>query len=100
MFDSEFNDFENQLNNKKVVIHVQKRNARQCFTVISDIAEDLDLKKICRYLKKTLNCGGNILKDQEMGQIIRLTGDQKQAVIDFFLSEQIYKADEIIVKGI
>jgi len=95
-----FDEIETQLNSKKVVIQVQKRNARQCFTIISDIAEDLDLKKICRYLKKTLNCGGNILKDKELGEIMRLTGDQKQAVIDFFIEQEIYKGDEIIVKGI
>ena len=95
-----FEDIEQQLNTQKVVIQVQKRNGRQCFTIISDIAEDLDLKKICRYFKKTLNCGGNILKDENLGEIIRLTGDQKQAVIDFFIEQQIYKGDEIILKGI
>jgi translation initiation factor SUI1 len=86
-----FEDIELQLNTQKVVIQVQKRNGRQCFTIISDIAKDFDYKKICRYLKKTLNCGGNVLKDEKLGEIIRLTGDQKQ---------EIYKADKIIIKGI
>ena len=95
-----FDEIENQLNIKKVVIQVQRRNGRQCFTIVSDIAEDLDSHKMCRYLKKTLNCGGNILKDKELGEIMRLTGDQKQAVIDFFLEQEIYKGDEIIVKGV
>ena len=95
-----FDEIETQLNLKKVVIQVQRRNGRQCFTIVSDIAEDLDSHRICRYLKKTLNCGGNILKDKELGEIMRLTGDQKQAVIDFFLEQEIYKGDEIIVKGI
>jgi translation initiation factor 1 len=95
-----FDEIENQLNIKKVIIQVQRRNGRQCFTIVSDIAEDLDSHKICRYLKKTLNCGGNILKDKELGEIMRLTGDQKQAVIDFFLEQEIYKGDEIIVKGV
>lgn len=94
------NDFENQLQTKKVVIQVQRRNARKCFTIITDIAEDLDLKKICRYLTKTLNCGGNVLTEETIGEYIRLTGDKKQEVIDFFISEQIYKPDDIIVKGI
>jgi translation initiation factor 1 len=80
-----FDEIETQLNLKKVVIQVQRRNGRQCFTIVSDIAEDLDLHRICRYLKKTLNCGGNILKDKELGEIMRLTGDQKQAVINFFI---------------
>ncbi len=95
-----FDEIETQLNVKKVVIQVQRRNGRQCFTIVSDIAEDLDSHRICRYLKKTLNCGGNILKDKELGEIMRLTGDQKQAVIDFFLEQEIYKGDEIIVKGV
>lgn len=96
-----FNEREEELiNTKKIVIQVQRRNARQCFTIMSDIADDLDLKKICRYLKKTLNCGGNVLKDETHGEIIRLTGDQKQAVIDFLLEQEIYKSDEIIIKGV
>ena len=49
-----FDEIENQLNIKKVVIQVQRRNGRQCFTIVSDIAEDLDSHKICRYLKKHL----------------------------------------------
>ena len=100
MFENTFNDFENELKTQKVVIQVQRRNARQCFTIVSDIAEDLDVKKICRYLEKTLNCGGNVLNDTELGEIMRLTGDQKQEVIDFFIREEIYKADDIILKGI
>jgi translation initiation factor 1 len=100
MFESNLIDFENQLAAKKVVIQVQQRNGRQCFTIVSDIAEDLDTKKICRYLRKTLNCGGNVLNDKELGEIMRLTGDQKKAVIDFFIKEEIYKADEIILKGV
>lgn len=95
-----FDETEFQLNIKKVVIQVQRRNVRQCFTIVSDIAEDLDSHKICRYLKKKLNCGGNIIKDIHLGEIIRLTGDQKQAVVDFFIEQEIYKGDEIILKGI
>lgn len=38
-----FEDIELQLNTQKVVIQVQKRNGRQCFTIISDIAKDLDV---------------------------------------------------------
>lgn len=100
MFENTFNDFENELKTQKVVIQVQRRNVRQCYTIVSDIAEDLDVKKMCRYLKKTLNCGGNVLNDKELGEIMRLTGDQKQEVIDFFIREEIYNADNIILKGI
>jgi len=100
MFEQTFNNFENELKAKKVVIQVQKRNGRQCFTIVSDIAEDLDVKRICRHLKKTLNCGGNVLIDKELGEIMRLTGDQKKEVIDFLLREEIYKEEDIVLKGV
>ena len=41
------------------------------------MAHDLDLKKILSYLKKTYNCNGSIIKDEQFGEIITLTGDQK-----------------------
>jgi translation initiation factor SUI1 len=94
-------DFESQLNVEKVIIQVNKRNNRQSYTIITNIAEDLDTKRICKYLKKVLNCGGNVSIDEKTKkEIIRLTGDQKQSVIDFLINEEIYKPDEIIVKGL
>ena len=100
MFEDEL-DFESELNVEKVVIQVNKRNNRQSYTIITNIAEDLDTKRICKYLKKVLNCGGNVSIDEKTKkEIIRLTGDQKQSVIDFFINEEIYKPDEIIVKGL
>lgn len=100
MFEDEL-DFESELNVEKVVIQVNKRNNRQSYTIITNIAEDLDTKRICKYLKKVLNCGGNVSIDEKtQKEIIRLTGDQKQAVIDFLINEEIYKPDEIIVKGL
>ena len=33
----------------KLTISVQQRNNRQCITIISEIAEDLDLKKLLKY---------------------------------------------------
>lgn len=94
-------DFESQLNVEKVIIQVNKRNNRQSYTIITNIAEDLDTKRICKYLKKVLNCGGNVSIDEKTKkEIIRLTGDQKQSVIDFLINEEIYKSDEIIVKGL
>jgi translation initiation factor 1 len=83
-----------------VTISVQKRNGRQCITSITGLAEDLDLKKIASYLKKKYNCNGSIIKDERFGEVITLTGDQKENVYNFLIEEEINKKDEIIVKGI
>lgn len=83
-----------------VTISVQKRNGRQCITTITGLADDLDLKKILSYLKKTYNCNGSIIKDEQFGEVITLTGDQKENVYNFLINEEINKKDEIIIKGI
>jgi translation initiation factor 1 len=83
----------------KLTISVQQRNNRQCITIISEIAEDLDLKKLLKYFKKTYNCNGTILDDEKFGNVITLTGNQTDNVYNFFIAEKIYNKDNIIIKG-
>lgn len=92
----DINPFENQ----KVTISVEKRNGRKCITNIIGMADDLDLQKILSYLKKTYNCSGSIIGDDKFGEVISLTGDQKENVYNFLIKEEIYKKEDIIIKGI
>jgi translation initiation factor 1 len=64
------------------------------------MATDLDLAKIVSYLKKKYNCNGSIIKDDKRGEIITLTGDQKDNVYNFLIDEEINKREDIIVKGV
>ena len=86
--------------NSKVTICVQKRNGRKCITTITGMADDLDLKKILSYFKKTYSCNGSILKDQKYGEVITLSGDQKENFYNFLIKEEINKSDDIIIKGV
>lgn len=95
-----FNNIESNLFTSKVTIDVEKRNGKKCITNIIGMDEDLDLKKIMSYLKKTYNCNGSIIKDETHGEVISLTGDQKENVYNFLIKEQIYKKEDIIVKGV
>lgn len=94
------NELESTLFTDKVTIVVEKRNGKKCTTNIIGMADDLDLPKILSYLKKTYNCNGSILKDETHGEVISLTGDQKENVYNFLVNEQIYKKEDIIVKGV
>lgn len=98
--DDIFNDLESTLFTDKVTIAVGKRNGKKCITNIIGMADDLDLKKILSYLKKTYNCNGSIVKDETHGEVISLTGDQKENVYNFLVEEKIYKKEDIIVKGV
>jgi translation initiation factor 1 len=83
----------------KVTIAMQKRNGRKCITTITGMADDLDLKMILSHIKKTHNCNGAIIKDEKYGEIITLSGDQRENFFNFLIQEQINKTEDIIVKG-
>lgn len=83
-----------------LTIQVIQRNGKKTTTSIVGLAEDLDSEKIMSYLKKKLKCNGFISNDPVHGEIISLTGNHKEQVYQFLVSEQIYKTDEIVIKGI
>jgi Translation initiation factor SUI1. len=91
-----FEDFESQLTNKKTVIHVQKRNNSKFFTIISGWSETMDVT----HLKKKLQCGGHIVEDEDLGKVMTFTGDHKQKIYNFLISEKICSEEDIIIKGI
>jgi len=98
---NELNTLENNLfSQNKVTISVQQRNGRKSITSISGMAEDLDLKKILSYVKKTYNCNGSIVKNDKLGEVIILSGNQKDNIYNFLINEEINKKDEIIIKGV
>ena len=83
-----------------VIIQVQKRSGSKYITSIIGMADDLDLKKIMSYFKKTYKCNGFIANDPKNGEVITLTGDQKENVYKFLVSQQIYTKENIQIKGI
>lgn len=96
----EFEEKEDLFATNKVTISVEKRNGKKCITNVIGMAEDLDLQKIISYLKKKHSCNGSIIKDENYGDIISLTGDQKENVYNFLIEQEINKKEDIIVKGI
>eukprot|EP01032_Pedospumella_encystans_P000365 gene365-412_t len=45
--------------NSKIHIRVQQRNGRKCITTVQGLADDLDIAKIAKALKKTFKCNGS-----------------------------------------
>ena len=94
------NEFQNALFSEKVTISVEKRNGKKCITNVIGMADDLDLPKILSYIKKTHNCNGSIIKNDTHGEVMSFSGDQKENIYNFLINEEIYKKEDIIVKGI
>ena len=64
-------------------IRVQQRNGRKCITTIQGLDAQLDLKKILKAIKKAECCNGTVVTDDDMGEVLQLQGDQRDAVGKF-----------------
>lgn len=89
-------------NNKqveKVHIRLQQRNRRKNILTITGLANDLDLKRICKHFKKTFKCNGAVVEDDKYGEIIQLQGDHREGVVNFLVEEEIIDKEYIVVHG-
>ncbi len=88
---------QNLSNSSKIHIKIQQRNGRKSITLITGLPSDLDLKKILKNFKKSLNCNGCISEDEEFGKIIQLQGDHRASVKNFILEQQIASLSDIVI---
>ena len=82
-------------------IRLQSRSGKKTLTFVEGLAEDLDLKKIIKCLKRTLNVNGAVIKDKQDKEVLQLTGDQRENVREFFIKYKIWEEPDpkIIVHG-
>ena len=88
-----------QKNSDLVHIRVQQRNGRKCITTVQGLADDLDIKRICKAFKKNFQCNGAVTKDSELGEIIQLSGDQRTNVSSFLTEQEIAKKTQVVIHG-
>jgi translation initiation factor 1 len=84
---------------EKVHVRVQQRNGRKCITTVAGLADDLDIKRICKAFKKNFSCNGAVQKDEEVGEVIQLSGDQRTNVKSFLADQEICHASQIVLHG-
>ena len=80
-------------------IRVQKRNGRKSVTTIQGLNPKFDFKRILKALKKEFHCNGSLEEDPDLGQIIQLSGDQRQSVSKFLIDEGITDAKNLKIHG-
>lgn len=83
----------------KVHVRVQQRNGRKCITTVAGLADDLDVKRICKAFKKNFSCNGAVQKDEEAGEVIQLSGDQRTNVKSFLVDQEISHAENVVLHG-
>ena len=78
----------------KINIRIQQRNGKKSITTIQGLDTDLDVKRICRAMRKEFNCNGNIEEDDDYGTIIQLQGDQRSLVKEWLIRQEILTKEE------
>ena len=84
---------------EKVHVRVQQRSGRKCITTVAGLADDLDIKRICKAFKKNFSCNGAVQKDEDVGEVIQLSGDQRTNVKSFLVDQEICLADSVVLHG-
>ena len=92
------NDVEKKRPSSNIHIRLQQRNGKKTITLIEGLAEDLDLKKILRAMKKTFQTNGAILKPDDNIIILQLNGDQRENARSFFIKFKIWEAPDPPIK--
>lgn len=80
-------------------IRIQQRNGRKTLTTVQGVPTNYDQKRILKDLKKKFACNGTIVKDDELGEVIQLQGDQRKNVSDFLTSELEIKKKNVKIHG-
>jgi translation initiation factor 1 len=83
----------------KIHVRMQQRNGRKCITTVQGLADDLDLKRILKALKQTFQCNGAVKADEEMGDILQVSGDQRSNIRSFFVDQEICHEDQLVIHG-
>jgi translation initiation factor 1 len=84
---------------------MQQRNGRKSLTTIQGIPKEVDSKRLLKAFKKVetiiqeFACNGTIVKDEEMGEVIQMSGDQRQKAGQFMIEQGIAPKDKIKIHG-
>merc|ERR1712168_822524 len=92
-------EFSGKLLQNKIHIRIQQRNGRKTITTLQGIEEKYDQKKLAKAFKKEFNCNGTVVDDEQYGEVIQLSGDQRNNIQSFLVDCNICKKESIVVHG-
>jgi translation initiation factor 1 len=82
-----------------VHIRIQQRNGKKVITIIQGLDAKIPRKDLIKKFKTMYACGGHIAQDEEFGEVIQLTGDQRLKVRDYLVAYGMVEAHNIEIHG-
>jgi len=93
----DFNSVERPIS--RIEISLKQRNGKKSLTYISGLADDLDLKKIAKVLRKTFKTSGSVVKTKDNdGSAIQLAGDKRDEVKEFLVKYKIWEEPDYPIR--
>ena len=86
----------NELSSKKVHLKNYKRNKRKSITIIEDLKEDIDKKKLAKEIGKKCHCRASVIKKDDI-VVIQITGDMRKEIKEILVKKNFYKEEDIII---
>ena len=72
----------------KIHVRVHQRTGKKSITTVVGLADDLNIKRICKAFKKNFNCNGVVKSNEDVGGVIQLSGDQRTNVKSFLVDQE------------
>ena len=79
----------------KIHVRAQKQRSKWV-TTIEGLADDLDLKRIGRAMKKTLHCACKIIETED-GEVIQLQGNHSAVIKEWLVENEVIASDAVVV---
>ncbi|KAJ6233192.1 eukaryotic translation initiation factor eif1 [Anaeramoeba flamelloides] len=84
---------------KPIHLRVKTRRGKKKITTIENLSSEFDLKMLIKVMRKKFCCSGSIVNDERLGEVIQLSGDQREAVAEFLIEEEITTKKGIKIHG-
>lgn len=90
IFNNTFTEFSDEetgeqqlLQDSYIHIRSQQRNGKKSITIIQNMPDEYDLKKLVKALRKVYACNGSLTTHKIYGDVIMLQGDKRTDVYEF-----------------
>ncbi|KAJ3424291.1 eukaryotic translation initiation factor eif1 [Anaeramoeba flamelloides] len=80
-------------------LRVKTRRGKKKITTIENLSSEFDLKMMLKAMRKKFCCNGSIVNDERLGEVIQLSGDQREPVAEFLVEEEITTKRGIKIHG-
>ena len=85
----------NQVEANKIHVRMQSLGNKK-ITTVDGLAEDLDLKRIARAMKKSFHCAVKVIETEEE-QVIQLQGDHREVIKEWLIENEVITKDTVVV---